>query len=160
MLFPRRPCITKIAICVCSVALNATNHFRGQPLSTLTVEMLVNQESDPSLYAQTVPAKLGQVHAFMSHSWSDDGRLKHEKLHEWARELGGDDDKLVWLDKSCINQLNIDAKNAFAELSNIPPNLKRFKWTQRTSGSSSISSMILLGMAYVTVASGSGRKKD
>ena len=40
---------------------------------------------------------------------SDDGSLKHDKLHEWAHELGGDGDKLVWLDKSCIDQLNIDA---------------------------------------------------
>ena len=46
---------------------------------------------------------------FVSHSWSDDGTLKYDNLHEWAHELGGDDDKLVWLDKSCIDQLDIDA---------------------------------------------------
>ena len=40
---------------------------------------------------------------------NDDGGLKHDKLLEWARELDGDDNKLVWLDKSCIDQLNIDA---------------------------------------------------
>ena len=40
---------------------------------------------------------------------NDDGGLKHGKLLEWAQELGGNDDKLVWLDKSCIDQLNIDA---------------------------------------------------
>ena len=48
----------------------------------------------------------------MSHSWSDDGSAKYNKLHEWARELGGDDDKLVWLDKACIDQENIDASLA------------------------------------------------
>ena len=40
---------------------------------------------------------------------SDDGGLKHDKLNEWAQEIGGNGDKLVWLDKSCIDQLNIDA---------------------------------------------------
>ena len=91
---------------------NAVQRFRAQPLTTLTLETLLSNETDPSLYAKTVPAKLGEVHAFMSHSWSDDGRLKHEKVHEWARELGGDDDKLVWLDKACIDQENIDASLA------------------------------------------------
>ena len=62
---------------------------------TLTLEALLTNESDPSLYANSVPAKLGEVHAFVSHSWSDDGILKYDKLHEWAHELGGDEDKLV-----------------------------------------------------------------
>ena len=115
--------------------------FRAQPISTLTAAALINNEPDPSLHAHTVPATLGAVDAFMSHSWctsrrpnqrtrqrwraralsrarrlarrarrrSDDGGLKHDKLLEWARELDGDDNKLVWLDKSCIDQLNIDA---------------------------------------------------
>ena len=48
----------------------------------------------------------------MSHSWSDDGSAKYNKLHEWARELGGNDDKLLWLDKACIDQDNIDASLA------------------------------------------------
>ena len=37
-----------------------------------------------------------------------DGGLKHDKLNEWAQELGGNGDKLVWLDKSCIDQVNIN----------------------------------------------------
>ena len=94
---------------VAEALTNAAERFRAQPLKTLTLEALLTNESDPSLYANSVPAKLGEVHAFVSHSWSDDGTLKYDKLHEWARELGGDDDKLVWLDKSCINQLDIDA---------------------------------------------------
>ena len=32
---------------------------------------------------------------------SDDGSLKYDKLHEWARELGGNDEKHLWLDKVC-----------------------------------------------------------
>ena len=89
---------------VAQTLINAVQRFRAQPLSTLTINALLTSEPDASLYANSVPAKLGEVHAFMSHSWSDDGKLKYERLHVWARELGGDDDKLVWLDKACIDQ--------------------------------------------------------
>ena len=47
---------------------------------------------------------MGEVHAFASHSWSDDGNLKYDRLHEWA---GGDEEKLLWLDKACIDQSDI-----------------------------------------------------
>ena len=94
---------------VAQTLINAVQRFRAQPLSTLTINALLTSEPDASLYANSVPVKLGEVHAFVSHSWSDDGTLKYDMLHEWAHELGGDDDKLVWLDKSCINQLDIDA---------------------------------------------------
>ena len=64
---------------------------------------------------------------------NDNGSLKYDKLHEWAHEQGGDDEKLIWLDKArthsslvprastpvltslplypqaCIDQLNIDS---------------------------------------------------
>ena len=80
---------------VAEALTNAAGRFRAQPLKTLTLEALLTNESDPSLYANSVPAKLGEVHAFVSHSWSDDGILKYDKLHEWAHELGGDEDKLV-----------------------------------------------------------------
>ena len=85
---------------------DAQQRFRGQPLSTLTLEALMNNEPDPTLHANTVSATLGEVHAFMSHSWSDDGRAKYEKLHEWARELGtGDKETLIWLDKVRVRPL-------------------------------------------------------
>ena len=97
---------------VAAALTTAAARFRAKPLSTLTLESLLHNKPDPTLYATTVPAKLGEVHAFMSHSWSDDGNAKYNKLHEWARELGGGDDKLVWLDKACIDQDNIDASLA------------------------------------------------
>ena len=77
----------------------AAQCFRALPLSTLTLATLTNNEPDPSLHNLTVPAVLGGVDAFMSHSWSDDGKLKYERLHEWARELVGNDDVQIWLDK-------------------------------------------------------------
>ena len=55
---------------------NATKRFRAQPLSTLTREALMNNESDPSLHALTVPATLGKVDGFLSHSWCAPRRSK------------------------------------------------------------------------------------
>ena len=77
---------------------------------------------DPALYAKTVAAALGEVDAFASHSWSDEGGAKFDALHEWAKELrrGGrrsepDADVLIWLDKACINQSS-DIDTALAGL--------------------------------------------
>lgn len=86
---------------------DATNYFRAQPLNTLSREDLQNNKPDPNLHQKTIPATLGHVHAFVSHSWSDDGNVKFDKLQEWAQEMGGGD-LLIWLDKACIDQLNID----------------------------------------------------
>lgn len=85
----------------------ASTILRAQPLSTLSRENLVNSKPDPALYADSVSAQFGEIHAFMSHSWSDDGNAKYDKLHEWAKE-GPEGEKLIWLDKSCIDQKNID----------------------------------------------------
>lgn len=80
---------------VAKALADGAQRFRAQPLSTLTRAALMDSKPDPSLNAGTVPAKLGEVHAFMSHSWSDDGSRKFDALHEWA----GGDHKLIWLDK-------------------------------------------------------------
>ena len=48
---------------------DAINCFRAQPVSTITRVALVSNDPDPSLHALTVPAKLGAVDAFVSHSW-------------------------------------------------------------------------------------------
>ena len=51
----------------------------------------------------------------MSHSWSDDGGQKHARLCEYSAERearGGTCSGgpcRIWLDKACIDQLNIDA---------------------------------------------------
>ena len=48
-------------------------------------------------------ADLGAVHAFASHSWSDDGVRKYERMREWARtQEAGEAGVLLWLDKACI----------------------------------------------------------
>ena len=81
----------------------STERFCALPLDVLERAELVNNKPDPAMHAKTVPATLGEVHAFVSHSWSDNGDAKFERLHEWAAGA----QKLTWLDKACIDQLNI-----------------------------------------------------
>ena len=50
-----------------------------------------------------------ECEAFVSHSWSDDGAAKFARLHSWA---AGDASTLLWLDKACIDQANIEASLA------------------------------------------------
>ena len=45
----------------------AGKHFRAWPLSCLTRDHFNNNEPDPTLHAMTIPAKLGDVSAFVSH---------------------------------------------------------------------------------------------
>ena len=93
------------------------------PLAQLSRDDMVNQKPSPTLAAKSVPAKPGQVAAFVSHSWSDDGDAKMTRLHEWAKASPSLVQKalpahepssepgappLIWLDKACIDQGNID----------------------------------------------------
>ena len=50
-----------------------TERFRALPLASLTPTELANSTPAPTMYAKTQPATLGKVHAFVSHSWADDG---------------------------------------------------------------------------------------
>jgi len=67
----------------------------------------------PTLQERTVPATLGSVHAFFSHSWSDEKEspgAKFAAVMQWARrhqELTGEE-PMLWLDKACIPQDNIE----------------------------------------------------
>ena len=86
----------------------AGERFRALPLPALTRDELANSKPDPALHQKTVATKLGDVDAFASHSWSDEGSAKFDKLHDWA----GGQSRLVWLDKACIDQLDIEASLA------------------------------------------------
>jgi len=66
--------------------------------------------STNTLFDQTAATRLGECDGFISHSWSDDGEKKFQVLSRWASDF----EKLhhrppqVWLDKCCIDQLNIE----------------------------------------------------
>ena len=58
--------------------------------------------ADSGLHALTRPAKLGEVDAFVSHSWLDDGEAKFEALAAWAESFESEHGRpaCVWLDKA------------------------------------------------------------
>merc|ERR1712232_60823 len=66
---------------------------------------------DPTLSRLRMKATLGNVDAFLSHSWHDDAVLKWKRLQEWREEFKsrkqGREPRL-WIDKYCIDQNNID----------------------------------------------------
>merc|ERR1711998_587909 len=55
----------------------------------------------------TEEATLGEVTAFLSHSWRDDPGEKHKALESWAQRYKEKylKEATVWLDKACINQI-------------------------------------------------------
>ena len=77
----------------------AIKTFRSMPLRSLTLEELAHSTPDPALFQKTEPAAIGAVHAFVSHSWSDAGGAKFDRLHEWAAALEGEEQTGIWLDK-------------------------------------------------------------
>ena len=89
----------------------AEQNFRALPVSSLSVDDLVDNTSSPQLFAKTRPVRMGDVSAFVSHSWSDQGALKYSHVQEFAAAHNGGD-CLLWLDKACIDQTNIDTNLA------------------------------------------------
>ena len=89
----------------------AEESFRALRLSSLRVEDLTDNKPSPQLFDQTLPVKMGEVGAFVSHSWSDAGALKFGHVEKFAATRGGGD-CLIWLDKACIDQSSIDANLA------------------------------------------------
>jgi len=96
------------------VLAEGAKRFRALRLDAISANDLSNN-SDTQMFSRTEPAKLGTVDAFISHSWQDDGNAKHAQLQVWAQKLratNGGQEPLVWLDKACIDQDNIDANLA------------------------------------------------
>jgi hypothetical protein len=123
-----------------------TERFRALPLAELKREEIAGRKagavandwkSSPGwptqeLLDKTFLARFGKVDAFVSHSWSDDGDAKFDRLQEWAAEEGDrrsqthagaarkvtDDGNggivgvTIWLDKACLDQRDIQASLA------------------------------------------------
>jgi len=83
---------------------HGTATFRGLPLQSLALSDLTTND-DTGLHAKTVKASLGEVHAFLSHSWHDEADAKWEVLSAWGAKK---QTPLLWLDKACIDQQRID----------------------------------------------------
>jgi len=74
-------------------------------------EHLVDGVARPDLYALSVPAGLGYVDVFISHSWSDDPAAKWKALSEWCARFSAEHKREArcWIDKYCIDQNAIEA---------------------------------------------------
>ena len=84
--------------------------FRGVTLDMVEKEAMASSTPDPLLLEKTVPATLGQVDAFLSHSWHDDSELKWEQLQIYREEFkqaNGGREPLIWIDKYCLDQNNL-----------------------------------------------------
>lgn len=63
------------------------------------------------LFERSHPALIGEIDAFVSHSWHDDPQMKWDALQAWCNNFShqhGRSPKL-WLDFCCIEQRHIDA---------------------------------------------------
>ena len=91
----------------------AKARFRGLPLSYLSVEDMQSNKPSPELFGKTEIQELGEAECFVSHSWSDPGEPKYAALQEWkAPFIEKEVDPVLWLDKACIDQGDIDANLA------------------------------------------------
>ena len=79
----------------------ARENFRALSVATLDVTDLDSNTDAHDLFKRTSKAKLGEVDAFMSHSWSDAGAPKFSMLKSWADQ---NDVTSLWLGReSSIN---------------------------------------------------------
>lgn len=88
----------------------AMNHFRALPFSSLTEEHMLSN-NDTGLFQLTVAGIGKVVAAFVSHSWSDPGEAKWHCMCEWVA-MRSVEDPLLWLDKACISQTDIQGSLA------------------------------------------------
>ena len=92
------------------VLAKAKAAFRSVPFSALTRESMAESAPNPALYALSSQAQLGDINAFLSHSWKDPSEEKWAALEKWAAEFQrthGGREPTLWIDKFCINQEEI-----------------------------------------------------
>jgi len=72
---------------------------------------MADSDPNPALSTLISKGRLGEVDAFVSHSWTDDADLKWKALQDWRekfkQEHQGREPKL-WIDKYSIDQNNVD----------------------------------------------------
>jgi len=85
--------------------------LRCVPSANLAFSDVSSSSPDPTLLAKSQAARIGEIDAFISHSWHDDAQAKWEAFEEWRDDFQRAEGRLpvVWWDKLCIDQNNIDA---------------------------------------------------
>ena len=91
----------------------ARRNFRGVHFSDLVQESFVSS-ADSGLNEKATRYRLGEIDAFLSHSWHDDPVAKWQTLLRWAREFEAKHRRTpsLWLDKASIDQQDIAAQLA------------------------------------------------
>jgi len=90
----------------------ARRSFRVLPLSELREDDLRagrERGEESRLRGLTGRAGLGDVDAFISHSWSDDAAAKYRALTRWGEAFEREHGRkpYVWLDKACLDQHDV-----------------------------------------------------
>eukprot|EP00928_Gymnodinium_smaydae_P061334 TRINITY_DN45431_c0_g1_i1.p1 TRINITY_DN45431_c0_g1~~TRINITY_DN45431_c0_g1_i1.p1 ORF type:complete len:541 (-),score=72.20 TRINITY_DN45431_c0_g1_i1:333-1955(-) len=85
--------------------------FRGVKLSDLPSEVFADNTPMPCLSRLALSISLGACDAFVSHSWQDSPREKFDALQRWRSAFlqAHGREPLVWFDKCCVNQTDIEA---------------------------------------------------
>jgi hypothetical protein len=97
-----------------AVRKDSVRLFRYVHLSELAFTDMLDATSgarSQEVFLRSQPALLGEIDAFVSHSWHDDPKAKWDALQAWCKgfyEKFGRQPKL-WLDFCCIDQNNIEA---------------------------------------------------
>ena len=113
--------LSRAALCVAQVggisAQDARNKaqraFRGIPFASLCYgDFTTNKTTGTArnLRDLTDRRNLGEVDVFLSHSWHDPADAKWKALDAWATQFEKKEGRspIVWLDKACIDQGNIN----------------------------------------------------
>eukprot|EP00931_Biecheleriopsis_adriatica_P097335 TRINITY_DN7109_c0_g2_i1.p1 TRINITY_DN7109_c0_g2~~TRINITY_DN7109_c0_g2_i1.p1 ORF type:complete len:526 (+),score=68.52 TRINITY_DN7109_c0_g2_i1:20-1597(+) len=93
------------------IVSQAQERFRALELASLSKEDLQDNIPNPALFANSFPVRLGDVDAFVSHSWRDSADGKWVALQRWQHKFVAEHGRepRIWLDKCCIDQNNIEA---------------------------------------------------
>eukprot|EP00429_Kryptoperidinium_foliaceum_P005659 CAMPEP_0176027434 /NCGR_PEP_ID=MMETSP0120_2-20121206/13453_1 /TAXON_ID=160619 /ORGANISM="Kryptoperidinium foliaceum, Strain CCMP 1326" /LENGTH=532 /DNA_ID=CAMNT_0017360639 /DNA_START=13 /DNA_END=1611 /DNA_ORIENTATION=- len=88
----------------------ASSRFRCIRLADITFEDIQDNSPTPGLFERGIHTHLHSCDAFVSHSWREDPVAKWEALQAWRKSFLKEykREPLVWLDKACIDQNNID----------------------------------------------------
>merc|ERR1712194_625630 len=84
--------------------------LRCQESSSITLELLQGSGGDEDTYRLSRPVSQGEfIDMFMSHSWHDSPDEKYTALRAASAEFESRHrrEPTLWLDKTCIDQLNI-----------------------------------------------------
>jgi hypothetical protein len=89
--------------------------FRGVRADLLRREHFESFAPAPELFALSQPMPIGEVDAFVSHSWADRADEKFAGLVQWRahfRDKHGGREPLLWLDRACFSQIGMDSNLA------------------------------------------------